>query len=419
MSSTEQDIARHLNGANQARSAGQPDVAKRHLMEALRIAPTDPRVLNAAGMQALADKDYIAAVAHFEAAAAADPTAGALLLNLATAHRGSGHDAGEAAALQRAISLNQLDFMAQLRMAELRQRTGETKAAAIHWSAVVQLATGMQEPPPLVKDAHQRGTAFLLEHNQAIGARVDAKLGQRLAELGPDARRVHACIDHSLGSRQIYTNRCEGLHVPFLPADEFFDRRLFPWLAGVEAKTAAIRAEALDLLQNGSDAIRPYVRQADGTPANKWSPLDNSLNWGACFLWEYGERNQAVCERCPETAAALALAPQNIVPGKAPTAFFSILQPRAHIPAHTGVTNSRAIIHLPLVVPDGCRFRVGGETRHWVEGEAFAFDDTIDHEAWNDSDETRIVLIFDVWNPHLTEAECAIIADYLSLTDAG
>jgi aspartyl/asparaginyl beta-hydroxylase (cupin superfamily) len=154
-----------------------------------------------------------------------------------------------------------------------------------------------------------------------------------------------------------------------------------------------------------------------GTPQNKWSPLDGSLDWSACFLWEYGVRNEAICALCPETAAALELAPRNHIAGKAPSAFFSILKPGAHIPAHTGVTNTRAIIHLPLVVPEGCRFRVGGETRPWREGEAFAFDDTIEHEAWNDSAERRIVLIFDVWNPYLTADEQGLLRDFYALTD--
>ncbi len=419
MSSTDPSIAQHLHAANQARANGQPVIALRHIEAALAIAPDDPRVLNAAGMHALAERDHAAAAGHFAAATAADPSAGALFINLATAYRGLNDRAGEETALLSATRINQLDFMAQLRLAELYQRGGDARPAAIHWSAVVQMAAGMPERPPLVIDAQKRGLAFLATHNQEIAGRVDAELGQRLAALGPDARRIRACIDHSLGRRNIFANRCEGVHFPFLPADEFFDERLFPWFKDIEAMTPAIRAEALNLLQNGGDAIRPYVRQAEGTPANKWSALDNSLDWGACFLWEYGERNGPVCDLCPETEAALALAPQNVVPGKAPTAFFSILNPRAHIPAHTGVTNTRAIIHLPLIVPEGCRFRVGGETRQWVEGEAFAFDDTIDHEAWNDSNETRIVLIFDVWNPHLAAEECALLADYLALTEPG
>ena len=105
------------------------------------------------------------------------------------------------------------------------------------------------------------------------------------------------------------------------------------------------------------------------------------------------------------------------IPGRAPSAFFSMLSPHTRIPPHTGVTNTRAIIHLPLIVPPNCGFRVGGETREWVEGSPFAFDDTIEHEAWNDSDEMRAVLIFDVWNPHLSEEERAVIADYCLAID--
>ena len=110
--------------------------------------------------------------------------------------------------------------------------------------------------------------------------------------------------------------------------------------------------------------------------------------------------------------------PVSYIPGRAPSAFFSMLKPHRRIPPHTGVTNTRAIIHLPLIVPQGCGFRVGGEVRPWVVGRPFAFDDTIEHEAWNDSDELRSVLIFDVWNPHLTERERDIIARYYEAADA-
>ena len=109
------------------------------------------------------------------------------------------------------------------------------------------------------------------------------------------------------------------------------------------------------------------------------------------------------------------MAPDATIPGKAPSAFFSILRPGKHIPPHTGVTNTRAIVHLLLVVPGQCRFRVGGETREWVEGEAFAFDDTIEHEAINESDKDRIVLIFDTWNPHLSERERELLRQFYAL----
>jgi aspartyl/asparaginyl beta-hydroxylase (cupin superfamily) len=87
------------------------------------------------------------------------------------------------------------------------------------------------------------------------------------------------------------------------------------------------------------------------------------------------------------------------------------LDAHTHIPAHTGTTNTRLTVHLPLIVPPGCRFRVGGEIREWRAGEAWAFDDTIEHEAWNDADVTRVILIFDVWNPQLTTLERNLVRE--------
>jgi aspartate beta-hydroxylase len=373
----------------------------------------------ARGLRALADRDHARAAASFGRATEADPGAPALWMNLATVQRAQGDLAGERRSLQRALDIDQLQFVAQLRMAELLEREGLLSQAALHWGAVVQLgATLTEQPAPALVDAVARGQRFLAEHNAAFAAALDREIGSDLPD-DADSRRFRACVDHMLGRRKIFRNQCAGVYYPFLPADEFLDRSLFPWFARVEARTAAIRAEALALIGGGTDALRPYVKLDPGTPKNKWSPLDNSLEWSACFLWEYGEQNQAVCARCPETVAALAEAPQNLVPGKAPSAFFSILRPGARIPPHTGVTNTRTIVHLPLVVPDGCGFRVGGETREWREGEAFAFDDTIEHEAWNTSDEPRIVLIFDVWNPHLSDAEQANLAKLFAVADRG
>jgi aspartyl/asparaginyl beta-hydroxylase (cupin superfamily) len=98
------------------------------------------------------------------------------------------------------------------------------------------------------------------------------------------------------------------------------------------------------------------------------------------------------------------------LPNFSPTAMFSCLEARTTIPPHCGETNTRLIVHLPLIVPAGCWFRVGNETREWHYGKAFVFDDTIEHEARNDSDELRVVLIFDVWNPFLSPAERELVA---------
>jgi aspartyl/asparaginyl beta-hydroxylase (cupin superfamily) len=405
-----------LMQAAAARQRGSAAEEARLLEQALKLAPHDPKALNARGMRALADQDFGRARNCFAAAATADPGVPALWINLATACRAAGDVEGEEESLKRALGIDQLNFVAQLRMAELHERRGRKAEAAISWANIVQMSATMEDRSPKVLDAVNRGQAFLAAHRERLGRSIDTELGAALAEPGAAGRRFRACMDHVLGRRAIYQNHCAGVHYPFLPADEFFDREHFSWFEELEARTDEIRREALALVASGAEAIRPYVRQEAGTPENKWSPLDNSLDWSACFLWEYGERNDEVCALCPETAAALAAIPQNHIPGKAPSAFFSILKPGAHIPPHTGVTNSRAIIHLPLIVPPGCGFRVGGETREWKEGEAFAFDDTIEHEAWNDSGEPRIVLIFDVWNPHLTATEQALLAKFFEIT---
>ena len=169
----------------------------------------------------------------------------------------------------------------------------------------------------------------------------------------------------------------------------------------------------------------PQATQSSG-PTSRWtreprqtcgaSSTDRST--GACFLWEYGTPNPAIIERCPQTAAILEKLPLQRIPGRAPNAFFSLLRPGKVIPPHTGVTNTRAIVHLALDIPPACGLRVGGETREWVEGRAFAFDDTIEHEAWNHSDRRRAVLIVDCWNPHLSERERAAIVAYFAASDA-
>lgn len=410
------EIQERLVAAANARQRGQLAEELRLLDSALTLAPDNPIALNARGMRALADQQPREAAQLFARATEAEPREPALWMNLATATRAQGETDAERTALDRALELDRFHFMALLRKAELEQRCGRDAEAVQCWNAVIQIASSMVDRPPLMEDALLRGQAYIAEQTIELASNLDREFGaDRAAD--PDLRRFNACMDHLLGRRAIYRNECIGVQFPFLPADEFFDKRLFPWMAEVESRTDAIRAEALALLDSPGEALRPYVRMDKGLPPNKWTGLDQSLDWGACFLWEYGEPNRPVLDRCPVTAAALEIAPQNRIPGKGPSAFFSILAPGASIPPHIGVTNTRAIIHLPLVVPKGCWFRVGGERRLWVEGEAFAFDDTIEHEAENPTSERRIVLIFDVWNPHLTAQEQDLLVRFYGLQE--
>jgi aspartyl/asparaginyl beta-hydroxylase (cupin superfamily) len=374
---------------------------------------------NGRGVAALREGRASDAVAAFREAVAADPTAGALLRNLASAYRLADQPAEELVALDAALALDRQDLVAWLRKAEVHQRFDQRGDALVAWTTALALAEPLRPWSGPLAEVLQAGEAWqksaIASMRQGIGAQLETEfsdLGQR------ERRRTRAFVEHALGGRRLFSNECAGLCYPFLPADEFFDDEHFPWFADFARATAAIRTELLDLLKDPGEALRPYVRMEQGTPDSKWSDLDGKLDWSALFLWEYGEPNNAVLERCPATAAALAAIPRSHIPGRSPSAFFSILRPGARIPPHTGVTNSRAIVHLPLIVPPGCGFRVGGETREWVEGVPFGFDDTIEHEAWNNSDEPRAVLICDVWNPHLTPAEQAFIVRYYETGDA-
>jgi aspartyl/asparaginyl beta-hydroxylase (cupin superfamily) len=389
----------------------------RHMNEG--APPAEAARLNSEGMLALRAGNYAEAERLFVAATMHDTMSSALWRNVATARRAQGDDKGEMQALDVAISIDRRDFMGWLRKAELHERTGEKAEALVAWSGVLQMAAHASDLSPDIAAALKRGQAFVSQATLHIADAVSTELAPLSAAMDEtELRRSKAFVDVALGRRRTYVNTCDGLHYPFLPADEFFDRHHFPWMPAIEAATDEIRQELEALLADPGDALRPYVRMDSGVPENKWSALDQSLDWGACFLWEYGQPNKAVLDRCPRTAAALTSLPTTTLPDRAPSAFFSILKPHTRIPPHTGVTNTRAIVHLPLIVPEKCGFRVGGETREWEVGTAFAFDDTIEHEAWNDSDHHRAVLIFDVWNPHLTVAEQNVIARYYAAADA-
>ena len=136
-----------------------------------------------------------------------------------------------------------------------------------------------------------------------------------------------------------------------------------------------------------------------------WRELNNSRRWSVYAFWNEGKAYPEHIARCPKTVKALKAGQRWDVPGNGPTALFSVLGPKTRIPPHTGPVNTRVIGHLPLIVPPGCGFRVGGQEREWEPGRAILFDDSIDHEAWNDSDLPRAILIFDTWSPFLSEAE--------------
>ena len=196
-------------------------------------------------------------------------------------------------------------------------------------------------------------------------------------------------------------------YVPGMTPRQFFEREEFSWIDAVERQTDVIREELRSALSD-KKGFKPYVQYAEGSEeARIWSTLNGSTDWSTLHLARHGKFEAEACARCPKTLETLTAIPDlHDVPGYGPEIMFSVLQPKTLIPAHRGSVNGRLVVHLPLVVPPNCGYlRVGDEKRSWEEGKLMMFDDTFDHEAWNGSEHTRVVLIFDVWNPELSIAE--------------
>jgi aspartyl/asparaginyl beta-hydroxylase (cupin superfamily) len=206
---------------------------------------------------------------------------------------------------------------------------------------------------------------------------------------------------------------------PELTEREFHPRRLFPWIERVEAATQVITAELRHVMAAERAELVPYVQYDEHIPMDQWRPLNKNRDWTAIHLLLRGERIEANARHCPQTMALLAELPQPETRGASPNAMFSLLAPHTVIPPHVGVSNARLVCHLPLIVPEGCWFRVGGETRQWKPGEAFVFDDTIEHEASNPSDELRVVFIFDLWHPDLSPVEQEAVAALIGTSGIG
>lgn len=380
----------------------------------------DPVALNQAGMMALRQGDAAKAIAAFTAAVAADPTAAILHYNLASAHALAGDGAAQLAALNAALDRDPYMPHALLARGRLAQAEGHHAAALSDFKRLIAaVPAGETGGGPGFQAGLAEARAIVAADTATLADRLSAALDGAIAAAPADqAERFRHAVDIQLGRRRTYVHQPLVLNYPYLPAIQYFDRALFPWLPQLEAAKPVIRSELQSLLAAGGGGFAPYVRYPAGAPVNQWAELNHNDAWAACFFIEHGVPNAAMAQHCPQTAALLSRLPLLDLPGRGPVAFFSLLKPNTRIPPHTGATNIRSIIHLPLIVPEGCTFRVGNETRPWIEGEAFAFDDTIEHEAINPTDQLRAVLIVDAWNPFIGAAERDLIRQWVRALDA-
>ena len=364
----------------------------------------------------IAEADRAAAAGDFTRAqkllaeAAGVPGADApLFLKLAAASKAAGQPRAALSAVERALARQPLDFIALVLRATLLDGLGEAEAAEAWSHALAQRPAG-ELPAPMIATI-QAGEKKRDEWLQAREARMTRNMAAAEDKAGAEEReRIVRFRSNALRRTRPYHSEPTHFHFPGLVEREYHPRRLFPWLERFEAATSQIAAEFKSVMAAERAELVPYIQYADHQPLDAWRPLNHNRDWTAIHLWQNGRVIDANARHCPATMALLKDVDQPAIGGAGPNAMFSLLAPHTAIPPHVGVNNARLVCHLPLVVPHGCWFRVGAETRRWREGEAFVFDDTIEHEALNPTDQLRVVFIFDVWHPGLSAVEREAVA---------
>jgi hypothetical protein len=361
--------------------------------------------------RAAASGDLPGAIQLLERAVATGEPSAALWTKLGAMRRATGDLAGALDAVDKSLALAPLDFSTLLARAMLLEKLDRPTAGEAFSNAVAMLPPDERIPSPMAAVvAHARVRAA--EHSEAIEKRLVQSIPRGLDQ--EHRERIERFASNVSRRTRHYHQEPTDFHYPGLPEIEFHDRSAFPELGEMESATAIIRSEFEALIAAEAAQMVPYIQYPERVPLRQWKELNNNRDWTAIHLLQNGRPVEANARHCPKTMAVIEKLPQPNVPGASPNAMFSLLAPRTRIPPHTGVANTRLVCHLPLIVPAGCGFRCGATVREWKIGEAFVFDDTIEHEAWNESGELRVVLIVDLWPPALDEVERTAVAKIIS-----
>ena len=376
----------------------------------------DQEQLGREGMAALSRGDAAGARALFARLVTGDTSAPAAFAHALACHL-DGDPATALAEANRGLLSDPGNLRGLIVKADALVALGEARGAVGVYDQVLALAeaAGARLAPaarPQVEQARQardRLVASMTGHlMDTLGA-----AGFREATAPPRFAEALAILT---GKAPRQDQKPRAFYYPGLAPIAFHDTGRFDWAAGLTGQTAAIRAE-FTALPRDTGLFSPYLEDDPRLPRDPSKRLVANADWNACYLIRDGAPVEAAAAACPRTMAALAPLPLEDVPGRAPFALFSTLAPGAWIEPHTGFLNTRLVCHLPLVVPDGCSFRVGNTTRPWHEGELMVFDDTLEHEARNQGTSDRTVLIFNIWHPDLTEDERHFVRTLLAGID--
>lgn len=292
---------------------------------------------------------------------------------------------------------------ALVRKGELRMADGDDRAAVAFYKAALRAAGAAQPLPSSLRGAIERAQEGVARADSYFERHLEESLSA--AGFPPDKRppRFQYSIDLMLGRRAtvLELQQPTSYFFPDLPQRPFYERSELPWAREIEAQAPVIREELLAYLAGEPDGFSPYMVNDPTRPRSDYHGLVDNPDWSTLYIWEKGGRVAGLAEHFSRTLAAVEALDLPHISVRAPSILFSRLSAGARIPPHHGVMNARLICHLPLIVPPGCGFRVGGEVREWRTGELLVFDDTVEHEAWNSGSSERIILIFDVWRPEL------------------
>ncbi|WP_428311185.1 aspartyl/asparaginyl beta-hydroxylase domain-containing protein [Hydrocarboniphaga sp.] len=413
----QESLERALMQARQAMAAGQLAQAVEVYTAILGVDASHAEALNALAMNAMRSGDLGKGVGLLEKAAQIHPRDALTLNNLGQAYQAANASQQALAAYTAALSVKPELYVTRLSVARLLEQAGRgDEALPLYFKAI---ADAQRHGRWLSADSTSLNLQPLVQHairvvnegRRKLFGRLMDGLQQQFGSAG--LTRVADCLAAYLGERQVQYSDPEQrptfLYFPGLPASPYLDKRLVPELEQLEASTEAIRYELLAVLDGQTGMERVFLD--DSVEDVNLRGYRGKPSWNGYYFHRHGDPRKDNRAACPYTAAALDRLPLCRVREHGPETLFSVLAPGTHLLPHRGVTNTRSVGHLALIVPPDCALSVSGIEYQWSESSTVLFDDTYSHEAWNKSDRLRIVLIFDIWNPYLTEMERAAVKE--------
>ena len=408
--------------ASDLEALGQTLQAEHIYAELLQRVPGHVDAAGRLARLAVARGDLQGGLAVLRVALVHTPGQAGLVLDCASLHHALSEFSAATAMLEGLLTQQPGNFEAWLLLGQVRESSGDRSGALkARFQAVTRAQAGghwlneATTPAPILHTVVRAIECVRLGRRELLVGTLD---GLKAVHGAAGLRRVEAAISGYLRESDCRPSdprqRPKFLFFPGLPNAPFHDPHFHSWAKTLEGGFGAIRDEALKVLKEDRD-LPNFISPAPGAPADEYVTGDGpSPSWEAFFFFRHGHRFDANHARCPQTSAVLESIELCRIVDHAPEVLFSVLKPGSHIKPHHGVSNIRLVMHLPLLVPNGCALNlVDRGEHHWSEGRLVMFDDTYLHEAWNRSAQTRVILLMDCWNPHLTEIERAGLTAFI------